>query len=146
MTRRAILKILPQGPAYAGVPGSTAVLVEMAPWYDLIGMHRHHHVDQLTVVLSGEMSFREEGDAGWRVLRRGQSRFFPRGTAHHLLSRSNRSARALVVLSPGSVPTLYFAELLQAIEASDPPDRDWIVEIMRRHDTELLPDGLVQPV
>lgn len=140
MTRGVFFHILPSGPAYAGVPGSTAVIVDLPPGFDPIGMHRHHHVDELIVVLAGEIAYREEGDAAWHRLRPGQSHFFGRGLAHHVMSRSADSARVLFVLSPGHIPGLCFAELQQALQVSNPPDREWIADIMRRYETEIIPD------
>ena len=93
--------------------------------------HFHREVDEAVYGLSGTFTMTIDGEK--RELRAGETIFIPRGAVHHHENRHAETARALVVLTPGSISKRYFEEMAEAINVAGKPDLEKVKSIMRAH-------------
>jgi len=93
--------------------------------------HYHRDVDELVYVLDGTVTVTIDGEA--RDVAAGESVFIPRGRVHHHANPHGQTARALVVLSPGSIGRRYFEEMAALVNGPGKPDPAAVTDVMRRH-------------
>jgi quercetin dioxygenase-like cupin family protein len=93
--------------------------------------HFHREVDEAVYGLEGILTMTLDGER--RELHPGDVIFIPRGSVHHHENLHEQAARALVVLTPGSIGRRYFEEIAAAVNVSGKPDLGQIKEIMLRH-------------
>lgn len=93
--------------------------------------HFHREVDEAIYVLEGIVTTTR--DDGKYELREGESLFVPRGSIHTHENRHAETARALVVMTPGSIGRRYFEEMAIEVNGPGKPDPAKIKEIMLRH-------------
>ncbi len=93
--------------------------------------HFHRDVDEAVYGLEGTLTMTLDGDR--RELRSGEVIFIPRGSVHHHENLHEQTARALVVLTPGSIGRRYFEEIAEAVNVPGKPDLAQVREIMLRH-------------
>lgn len=121
-----------------GTPGATVVMMRLVPRPSPIGPHLHRSVDELVYVLSGRLELLIGAER--RHLDRGETAFIPRGTVHCHWCHGPEAAEIMMIKTPDTIGPRYYAEIEQVLKAGNPPDRDWIADIMARHDSELVPD------
>ncbi len=68
-----------------------------------------------------------------RALRPGEVAWIPRGVVHHHANLHAEPARALVVMTPGSIGRAYFEEVGAVLRDPGPPDMAAVLGIMRRY-------------
>jgi quercetin dioxygenase-like cupin family protein len=93
--------------------------------------HFHRDVDEAVYGVEGTLTMTLDGRK--QELRPGEVMFIPRGSVHHHENVHAETARALVVLNPGSIGRRYFDEIAEAVNVQGKPDSGRIEEIMRRH-------------
>lgn len=93
--------------------------------------HYHREVDEFVYALEGTLTYSVDGRR--MELQPGDGAFSPRGSVHQFSNPSDTNARALIVLSPGSINKVFFSEVADVVNAGGPPDREKIREIMLRH-------------
>ena len=93
--------------------------------------HYHKDVDEVVYGLEGTMTS-TLGDKKYE-LRNGDSLFIPRGSVHTHENFGTDTAKALAVLTPGSIGRKYFEEIGEAVNVPGKPDIEKIKEIMLRH-------------
>ena len=93
--------------------------------------HYHRNVDEVIYGLSGTLTGRVNGET--HELRAGDCLRIPRGAVHHSENLHGETARALIVLNPGSIGRAYFEEIAKAVSGPDKPDPARLKEIMLRH-------------
>ena len=93
--------------------------------------HFHRDVDEAVYGLEGTLTMTLDGER--RELRSGDIIFIPRGSVHHHENLHEQTARALVVLTPGSIGRRYFEEIAAAVNVPGKPDLGQVKEIMLRH-------------
>ncbi len=93
--------------------------------------HFHRDVDEAVYGLEGTLTMTLDGER--RELRSGEVIFIPRGSVHHHENLHGQTARALVVLTPGSIGRRYFEEIAAAVNVPGKPDLAQVKEIMLRH-------------
>ena len=93
--------------------------------------HFHRDVDEAVYGLEGTLTMTVDGDR--RELRSGEVIFIPRGSVHHHENLHEQTARALVVLTPGSIGRRYFEEIAMAVNVPGKPDLARVKEIMLHH-------------
>jgi quercetin dioxygenase-like cupin family protein len=93
--------------------------------------HYHREVDEVVYTLEGTFTTTLDGQK--HELRTGDSLFLPRGSVHTHENLNAATARALIVLTPGSIGRRYFEEIAREINVPDKPDLAKIKEIMLRH-------------
>jgi quercetin dioxygenase-like cupin family protein len=92
--------------------------------------HFHESVDEAVYGLSGTLTTTLDGVR--HEVRAGDVVFVPRGAVHHHANLHGETARALIVMTPGSIGRRYFEEIA-AEAAGGRPDPARLGEIMRRH-------------
>jgi quercetin dioxygenase-like cupin family protein len=93
--------------------------------------HYHREVDEIVYGLDGTLTTTKDGTV--HEVGRGDSVFLPRGCVHHHQNLHSGAARALIVMSPGTIGKRYFEEVAAVVNAGGPPDLAKIKEIMLRH-------------
>jgi quercetin dioxygenase-like cupin family protein len=93
--------------------------------------HHHREVDEAVYGLDGTMTTTVDGVA--HAVGRDDVVFIPAGAVHHHANRHPGVARALIVMTPGSIGRRYFEEMAQALANPGPPDMAKLQDIMRRH-------------
>jgi len=93
--------------------------------------HYHREVDEVVYGLEGVVTSTLDGHK--HELRSGQSLFIPRGGVHTHENLHAGTARALIVMTPGSIGRSYFEETATAVNVPGKPDLARIKEIMLRH-------------
>lgn len=93
--------------------------------------HYHRDVDEVVYGLEGTLRTTIDGQT--REVEVGDVLLIPRGSVHHHENRHLGTARALIVLSPGSIVRRYFEEVAEEVSGPGKPDPARIKEIMLRH-------------
>ena len=96
--------------------------------------HYHREVDEVVYALEGTVTTTLDGQR--HELRKGDSLLLPRGSVHTHENLHNDTARALIVMTPGSIGRRYFEELAAEVNVPGKPDPAKVKEIM-------LQNGLV---
>jgi uncharacterized cupin superfamily protein len=66
----------------------------------------------------------------------GQSLCIPRGVIHRFDNNTSQDSKSLCVISPAALGPEYFretADVFKAASPTSPPDKNKLLEIMRRH-------------
>jgi quercetin dioxygenase-like cupin family protein len=93
--------------------------------------HYHRGVDEVIYGLSGTLTGRINGEA--HEIRAGDCPRIPRGAVHYSENVHEETARALIVLNPGSIGRAYFEEIAKAVSGPGKPDPARLKEIMLRY-------------
>ena len=93
--------------------------------------HYHRDVDEIIYGLSGTLTGRVDGEA--HEIRAGDCLRIPRGAVHYTENVHDETARALIVLNPGSIGRAYFEEIAEAASGPGKPDPARLKEIMLRY-------------
>ena len=80
--------------------------------------HYHREVDEFIYGLSGTLTGRVNDET--HELRAGDCLRIPRGAVHHGENLHDETARALIVLNPGSIGRAYFEEIAMAVSGPRP--------------------------
>jgi quercetin dioxygenase-like cupin family protein len=142
--------VLPgQGPVWDMAPGRSAafkmqrgetgenvmMFEEATPAGTVTPYHLHHDSDEITYVLSGEMTFKigDEVTVGGP----GTSAFMPRGIAHAWKNTGLEIGRALFVFTPGAAGKI-FEDLNRERRALSSMDDRELAEIFARYGWEVV--------
>ena len=93
--------------------------------------HSHVDADELVVGIEGELTY--ESDGREYELHAGESAFCPHGAVHQFRNESSTTARALFVLTPGTIGIGYFREMADLLTRGGPPDPEKVRAVMKRH-------------
>ncbi len=93
--------------------------------------HHHRDVDEAVYGLEGTLTMTVDGER--QEVRPGDVAFIPRGSVHHHENLHEGTARALIVLTPGSIGRRYFEEVAEAVNVPGKPHPARITEVMLRH-------------
>ena|ERR1700722_13634864 len=93
--------------------------------------HYHREVDEAVYALEGTLTSTLDG--GKHELRNGDVLFIPRGSVHTHENFHSATARALIVMTPGSIGRSYFEEMAAEVSAPGKPDLTRIKDIMLRY-------------
>jgi quercetin dioxygenase-like cupin family protein len=101
--------------------------------------HRHDAYEETVYGLSGVSTWTVDGVVV--EVNPGQALCIPRGAVHAFANDHPVEAKALLILSPAAIGPAYFREVATVIEAAagGPPDKEKMVEIMRRHGLTPVP-------
>ncbi len=95
------------------------------------GPRHHRDVDEVVYGLGGTLSVAIDSET--HRIGAGESCFIPRGSVHFHDNPGDETARALVVLRPGSIGHRYFEEVAAKVNGPGAPDPTKIGNIMPRH-------------
>lgn len=93
--------------------------------------HYHDAVDEGVYGLDGVITTTVDGRK--LELGRGQSVFIPRGCVHQHENLGCEPAKALMVLTPGSIGRRYFEEVAAEVNGPGAPDPERVKAVMLRH-------------
>ncbi len=93
--------------------------------------HFHRDVDEAVYGLEGTLTTTVDGRK--HEVRRGDAVLIPRGSVHHHENLHAEAARALIVLTPGSIGRRYFEEMAEEVNVPGKPDPARVKEVMLRH-------------
>ena len=93
--------------------------------------HYHREVDEIIYGLSGTLTGRVDGET--HEIRAGECLRIPRGAVHYSENVHDETARALIVLNPGSIGRAYFEQIAEAASGLGKPDPARLKEIMLRY-------------
>lgn len=93
--------------------------------------HYHQGVDEAVFGLEGTLTTTLDGQK--HEIRPGDFVLIPRGSIHYHENLHEGTARALIVLNPGSIGRRYFEETAQEVNVPAKPDPARLKEIMLRH-------------
>jgi quercetin dioxygenase-like cupin family protein len=96
--------------------------------------HSHDAYEETIYQLQGSLTWTVNGEV--HTLSPGQCICIPRGAVHRFDNNTNQDSKSLCVISPAALGPEYFretAEVFKAASPTNPPDRNKLLEIMRRH-------------
>lgn len=93
--------------------------------------HFHEACDEIVYGLEGTMTTTLDGAV--HEVRKGDVVFIPRGKVHHHANLHGETARAMIVIAPGTIGRRYFEEMAEAVDQPGPPDTARLKAIMLRH-------------
>jgi quercetin dioxygenase-like cupin family protein len=93
--------------------------------------HYHRDADEILYGLEGVLLITVDGRK--QELGIGDAVFIPRGSIHHHENLTEGTARALAVMTPGTIGRGYFEEIAQVINVPGKPDLTKAKEVMLRH-------------
>jgi quercetin dioxygenase-like cupin family protein len=93
--------------------------------------HYHQEVDELVYGLEGTLTTTVDGNT--HEVKVSDAVYIPRGKVHQHQNVHAETARALTVLTPGSIGRGYFEEVAAAVNVPGKPDLARVKEIMLRH-------------
>lgn len=93
--------------------------------------HHHRDVDEVVYALEGTITTTLDGQK--HELRKGETLIVPRGSVHTHENLYSDTARALIVMTPGTIGRRYFEEVAQEVNVPGKPDLTKVKDIMIRH-------------
>jgi quercetin dioxygenase-like cupin family protein len=93
--------------------------------------HFHEACDEIVYGLEGTMTTTLDGVA--HEVRQGDVVFVPRGKVHHHANLHDGTARAMIVIAPGTIGRRYFEEMAEIVSRPGPPDPAQMKAVMLRH-------------
>ena len=93
--------------------------------------HYHEAVDEVIYGVEGTVTTMRDGER--HEIRPGDSLLIRRGQVHHHANVGDISAKAMVVLNPGTIGRRYFEEIAEVVNVPGKPDMAKVREIMARH-------------
>ncbi|MEO3473425.1 cupin domain-containing protein [Roseomonas sp. CAU 1739] len=93
--------------------------------------HFHEACDEIVYGLEGTMTTTLDGRT--HEVCKGDVVFVPRGKVHHHANLHEDTAKAMIVIAPGTIGRRYFEEMAEVVSRPGPPDMARMQEIMRRH-------------
>jgi quercetin dioxygenase-like cupin family protein len=93
--------------------------------------HSHDGFEETVYGLEGITTFTIDGDT--RDIAPGEALCIRRGQVHQFVNQGNTHATFLSVATPGVFGPDYFQEIRAVLTAGGPPDRNALLQVMRRH-------------
>ena len=92
--------------------------------------HSHTDNEECVYVLEGTLRYAVDGEV--RDLGPGDWMSTPRGSVHAFSNTADRTARALIMLTP-DIGARYFEDVAEVVNAGGPPDRAKLMQVMTRY-------------
>jgi quercetin dioxygenase-like cupin family protein len=93
--------------------------------------HYHENYDETIYGLAGVITFTVEGNA--IDIAPGETCFIPRGAVHGFNNLQQEEAKALTVITPALLGSIFFKEVAEIINAGGPPDLEKLKLVMAKH-------------
>jgi quercetin dioxygenase-like cupin family protein len=93
--------------------------------------HYHENYDETIYGLAGVITFTVEGKA--IDIAPGETCFIPRGAVHGFNNLQQEEAKALTVITPALLGSIFFKEVAEIINAGGPPDLEKLKLVMAKH-------------
>jgi quercetin dioxygenase-like cupin family protein len=98
--------------------------------------HSHSANEEIVYVLEGTLRYSVDDET--RDLKPGERMYTPRGSVHAFSNPHDRTARALIVLTP-DIGLQYFREIAEVADAPGGPNPAKMIEVMARYGLVLAP-------
>lgn len=123
------LRFLPDG---SGGPGELVMFECLIPPDARVpAPHSHATVDEGVYGLEGILTTTVDGQR--HEIGPGAAVLIPRGSVHQHENLHSEPARALMILSPGSIGRSYFEEIAAEVNGPAAPDPERVKAVMLRH-------------
>lgn len=93
--------------------------------------HYHEHYDETIYGLEGTLTFTVDGEAV--DIQPGETCFIPRGAVHGFDNLKQVDAKALAVITPALLSSIFFKEVAEIVNAGGPPDLQKLRLVMTKH-------------
>lgn len=93
--------------------------------------HYHEHYDETIYGLEGTVTFTVDGKA--IDIRPGETCFIHRGAVHGFDNLKQEDAKALAVITPALLGSIFFKEVAEIVNAGGPPDLQKLRLVMTKH-------------
>ena len=93
--------------------------------------HYHEHYDETIYGLEGTITFTVDGEA--IDIKPGETCFIPRGAVHGFDNLKQVDAKALAVITPALLGSIFFKEVAEIVNAGGPPDLQKLRLVMTKH-------------
>jgi len=93
--------------------------------------HYHEHYDETIYGLEGTITFTVDGEA--IDIQPGETCFIPRGAVHGFDNLKQVDAKALAVITPALLGSIFFKEVAEIVNAGGPPDLQKLRLVMTKH-------------
>ena len=93
--------------------------------------HYHEHYDETIYGLEGTITFTVDGEA--IDIQPGETCFIPRGAVHGFDNFKQVDAKALAVITPALLGSIFFKEVAEIVNAGGPPDLQKLRLVMTKH-------------
>ena len=98
--------------------------------------HSHRDNEEIVYVLEGKLRYRVDDET--RDLNPGERMYTPRGSVHAFDNPFDRTARALIILTP-DIGAQYFRDIQTVVGAPGGPNPAKMAEVMTRYGLTLAP-------
>jgi quercetin dioxygenase-like cupin family protein len=92
--------------------------------------HSHSNNEEIVYVLEGMLRYTVDDET--RDLKPGERMYTPRGSVHAFSNPHDKTARALIILTP-DIGAQYFRDVAEAVNAPGGPNPAKMVEVMTRY-------------
>jgi quercetin dioxygenase-like cupin family protein len=92
--------------------------------------HSHSRNEEIVYVLEGVLRYTVDGET--RDLKPGERMYTPRGSVHAFSNPHDKTARALIILTP-DIGAQYFRDVAEAANAPGGPNPAKMAEVMTRY-------------
>jgi len=93
--------------------------------------HYHELYDETIYGLEGTITFTVDGEA--IDIQPGETCFIPRGAVHGFDNLKQVNAKALAVITPALLGSIFFKEVADIVNAGGPPDLQKLRLVMTKH-------------
>jgi quercetin dioxygenase-like cupin family protein len=93
--------------------------------------HYHELYDETIYGLEGTITFTVDGEAV--DIQPGETCFIPRGAVHGFDNLKQVDAKALAVITPALLGSIFFKEVAEIVNAGGPPDIQKLKQVMTKH-------------
>ena len=93
--------------------------------------HYHEHYDETIYGLEGTITFTVDGKT--IDIQPGETCFIPRGAVHGFDNLKQVDAKALAVITPALLGSIFFKEVAEIVNAGGPPDLQKLRLVMTKH-------------
>jgi len=100
--------------------------------------HSHTNNEEIAYVLEGMLRYSVDDEV--RDLKPGERMYTPRGSVHAFSNPHDRTARALIILTP-DIGAQYFRDIAAVVGAPGGPNPASMMEVMTRYGLVLRPPG-----
>jgi quercetin dioxygenase-like cupin family protein len=109
--------------------------LEVPPGSNVPPPHSHTNNEEIVYVLDGRLRYSVNAET--RDLASGETMFTPKGAVHGFSNPFEKTARALIMMSP-DVGAQYFRDVAEIVNKPGPPDKAALLTVMSRY-------GLILP-
>jgi quercetin dioxygenase-like cupin family protein len=93
--------------------------------------HYHDHFDEAVYGMEGNMTYTVDGKV--MHITPGETCFIPRGAVHGFDNLGKEDAKALAIITPALLGSIFFKEVAEIVNAEGRPDLEKLKLVMAKH-------------